>query len=499
MTTTQPDREYEDKKGALPDAGAALLRGTAWSLLMRWGIKLIGMVSMLILARLLAPADYGLMAMAMLVIGLVQVFLDASADTALLRHPEHGERIAHSAWTLRLLQSLAIALAIAVLAPLAALYFREPRVQPVMWVLAGGFVITGLGSVGPILARRELDFVLEVRIGLLSKLLSFALTLGCALWWRNYWALVVGQLVGQLAASVLSYRYHPYRPRVCFAHVRELWSFSQWLLISGIANYVGTKLDELIAGRVGTPRDLGHYRVSAELGMMVSIELGAPLSRALLPVLAAMQGDLPRMREALMKTVGAVNTVTLPAGIGLAMLAEEAVPVLLGAQWAPAAPLLRLFAAMGAVRFIVGPYYTLFTSLGRSGVLAAMGWLDVVVFCSIVWPSYQHFGFVGLAYARFFSLIVAVVVWLVVGHANGLLVPRLLREIWRPALGAALMAGVLAALPAGWGVADLCGRIAVGAAVYAIWIVATWRLTGCPDGLEARLLDVLKRRLARAG
>lgn len=481
----------------------AVVRGTVWSLAMRWSIRLIGMLSVLILARLLTPADYGVMAMATLTIGLVQVFLDASADTALLRHPSPSTEIAHSCWSIRLIQSGFIAVVVALSAPLAAAYFREPRVEWAMWVLSVGFVISGLSSMGPVLARREFDFALEVKIGVASKILSFLVTVGAALLWRNYWALVLGQLTGQIAATLLSYLWHPYRARWSTAHMRELWGFSQWLLLSGIANYIGTKLDEFIAGRVGTPQDLGRYRLASELGLMVSVELGTPLNRALLPVLSSMQSDLPRMRSALMSTVGMVNSLTLPAGIGLAMLAERVVPVMLGPQWVEAAPLLRLFAAMGAIRFIVGPYYTLFMSEGRSRLLAMMAWLDVAVFCVCVWPALKEFGFIGLAYARFVSLLAAVGFWLVLGHCNGLRIGRLVKEVWRPALGTALMAAVLAAvsdivLPAG-PVLDLLAHVALGAACYAVWMLVSWLLCGRPAGLESRLLAILQKVFRRPG
>lgn len=482
----------------MQNVGRALIRGTAWALVMRWAIKAIGMVSMLILARLLAPEDYGLMAMATLVVGLVEAFLNASAETALLRHPDPTPELAHSAWTMKLLQSIVIAFAVCAAAPAAVVYFREPRVAHVIWLLSLGFVFGGASSVGPVLARKDLNFGLEVRIGVYAKIISFFVTVGCAWWWRNYWALVAGTLAGQLSSCVLGYALHRYRPRFCVARVRELWGFSQWLLLSGIASYVSSKLDEFVAGRIGSSRDLGFYRIASEVGLMVSVELGAPMNRALLPVLATMQRDLPRMRSALMKTVAVVNTFTLPAGFGLALVASTAVPVLLGARWNGAVHLLQLFAMMGAVRFIVGPYYTLFMALGRSRLLAYMSWLDVCTFGIAAWPLVNHLGFTGLAVARLVAAAVAVVVWLILGHRAGLRVQLLFKAIWRPALGVCLMSVAetyLLAPHSPPGLLGLAMQVVGGAAIYSAWLALSWYCSGRPAGVEASVIGMLGNAL----
>mgnify|MGYP006153187435 FL=1 len=123
------------------DAKASLIKGALWSLGMRWSIKGIGLLSTFIMARFLAPQDYGVVALAFLIVGLVDAFLNAGCNQALVRigNPNHDQ--INSAWTLRALQGVLMAVVLTALAPFAAQYFHEPRVQNVLWIVAAGFLL----------------------------------------------------------------------------------------------------------------------------------------------------------------------------------------------------------------------------------------------------------------------------------------------------------------------------------------------------------------------
>lgn len=467
----------------------AFVRGALWSIVLRWSLRLIGMLSTLVVARLLTPADYGIVAMATLVMGLVETFLDADATTALLRSPNTDPSFANTAWTLKFLQSLVIALVVGLAAPFAAVYFEEPRLAPVLWTYCIVIVGSGLSSVGPLLARRQLDFYMEVKVALLGRLVVFVVTLALALWWRDYRALIAGAIAGMLAGLVIGYAMHPFRPAPTLSHAREMFGFSQWMLLSGIGLYFARKLDGFVVGRVGTTRDLGVYNLALELGQMITMELGAPLNRALLPVMSTLHGDPARMQATLMKTVAAVNTATLPAGVGLAVVAPLAVPTLLGAQWVAAVPFLALFSLIGAIRFVTGPYYTMLLTLGHSRLLAIMSWIELAFFAlAILWFSGE--GVKGIAEARVASTIVIGIGWVAIGTRYGLTVANLGRAVVRPLVGSVVMALVLLALPR-TGLPDLLEllfQIAIGVLVYAAWIMGTWILVGRPDGIESLAL-----------
>jgi O-antigen/teichoic acid export membrane protein len=458
----------------------------------------LGFLSTLVLVRLLSPSDFGLVAMAMLVFGLVESVMDLGVETAVIRTPNVTRPDVDTAWTIRLIQTASIAVIVALLAPLAGEFFREPRLVPVIWAVSLALLIASPWNIGMALARRELDFGREAVYGVGAKLISFVVTLAAAFWLRDYRALVLGVMTGHLSGLVLSYLLHPYRPRWCLASAGKLWSFSVGILASGIANFVNRKADEILVGRLGNPHQLGIYSVASELGQLVTAEIGQPINRALLPVLSSIQEDLPRARSALMATLSGVLTLTVPAGVGLAAVAP-AVAVLLGEQWREAAPLLALFALFGVLRTTVAPLGTVLLVLGRTRHLAVLSWAEVVLFVGMAVPLGSQYGVTGIAWSRMLAVMPMVPVFFLVTRS---LLGMRLREIgialWRPVAGAGLMYAVLqfsgqflSTAP----LAELLSKVGLGVTAYASWMVLTWHLSGHPDGLERMVLERIGLRV----
>jgi len=469
----------------------AMARGALLSVTLRWFVKGIGLVSTVVLARFLTPDDYGVMVMAMLVIGLVEIFFFTAADTALLRHQDAPDELVNSAWTLRLIQSLIVGLTVMALTPFAAHYFRDSRIIPVMLILASGIMVASLGNIGPVLARKNLEFGLEVRIGISLKLVSFGVTVVAAYLLRSYWALVIGTYAGHLFGIWISYRLHPYRPKWDTSRIRELWNFSQWLLVSSIGNFFGRKLDELILGRVGTARDLGVYNVASEIGQTVTVEISAPVNRTLFPVLSSIQNDRPKSLSLFFSTLGFINTFTIPVGIGMCVLATPFVHVVLGGAWLQVIPVLEVFAIQGVIRFVVSPYYVWFMVIDKGKVLASMSWLELLLFLCFAAALYDR-GALGLAWARLLTTLCVVLAWVIVGHFEHLRAVSLVRAVCRPLLAGLAMAASLWQLGRmmtfGNAYSELFSLVALGALSYAIVLVLLWLAMGRPDGMEKSVL-----------
>src|SRR5690606_5495953 len=181
-----------------------ILRGVSWSIFMRWAIRFIGVISTLILARLLSPEDFGIAAMGSLVIGLLFSVTESGAASLLIRTKEFDQAHCDTAWTISLLQNIVVGLLIIILAPVAAVYFNEPRIIEVMYILAIVVLVGGLGSISPTLIRRELKFDLDFRFNIYKKLAVFFPTVGLAIWLGNYWALIFGILIGTIINVLIS-------------------------------------------------------------------------------------------------------------------------------------------------------------------------------------------------------------------------------------------------------------------------------------------------------
>lgn len=450
------------------------------------------MIGLIVLAHFLSPADYGIMVISNLVIGIIEVFFFTSADTALLRDSDASDSIANSAWTLRLIQAIVVSICAITISPFAGKYFSEPRVVPVMIALGIGLVISALTNIGPVISRKNLEFGIEVRIGIASKMLSFIATIIAAYQLRSYWALVIGAYAGHLAQLFLSYLWHPFRPRWELKLIGRLWGFSQWLLISGIGSFLGQKSDELILGRLGSSQALGIYNIGSELGQTPTVEISAPVNRSLFPVLSSMRENREGSISLFFSTLGIVNTITIPVGIGMSILAEPFTTVALGSMWSGVIPILEIFALQGIIRFLVSPYYVWFMVVGKSKILAVVSWLDVIGFLVIAFFIFDG-NPVTLAKARLLSTAITSITWVGLGMAEGLKLFTLIRSIYRPSIAGGLMALCLWQAQSiflyGNSIIDLFALVSIGVLSFTTAIVFIWFLSGKPDGVEKWVIN----------
>ncbi len=464
--------------------------------------RLISLVSTPILARLLAPEDFGLVAMAMLAAGIVTVLLDLGVGTALiqLRSPttEHYD----SAWTLRMIQAAVMGSFVFAFAWPAASYFDEPRLVAVAQVVALSVAISGAENIGLVLLQKNFEFRRELRFFLARRVLSFAITIGLAFWLMNYWAVVIGAVATQIVSVVLSFRMHPFRPRLSLAKLRELLSFSQWMIVRGVGAYLSASLPSLMLGRLSGAVNLGIYRVSSELATLSSVEILAPLARVLYPALVEARESSESFRRAVSLALSVQFLITLPVCVGLAFVSNEVVAVFLGPKWTSAGPVLMLLALAGL--FLVfqhtGGYALL--AIGKIKVQAILTWIEAALFASLaavllVVPTPEAFALVRLASSTLMAWIFA---FLLSRDPIGVPWRALLGSFARPMTACAAMAVCLSAFapyaPAAATLA-LLSKVALGAAVYPAALALAWRIAGRPQGAETYLLAHARTLLSK--
>ena len=468
----------------------------------RWVARLIGLLSTPVLARLLLPADFGLVAMAWLVVGLLEICSSFGLDYALIRNVQAGRTQLDTGWTLRLIQSAGVGLVAVLLSPLAVHYFNEPRVAPLLMALAVSAFINGLSNIGPILFRKELNFAREFWFSLLSKFLSTAATLGLALYWGDYRALVVGTIAGAVINVVLSYAMHPYRPRLSLAAVREFWGFSQWMVLLNVGNYAQERADQLIVGRLCSVTEMGFYNVANETASLPTSEVLYPMSRVLFPGFAKLAYDPARLRAAYFSVLGFLTTAALPLGVGLAMVAEDFTLLLLGPQWSSAVPLLQVLALCGVFRMVCGQAGNVLLVVGKPQVVAGLAWLQFLLLLPALWWGGNTGGVLGIVWAK---LMFGGVMGLGQLVALRVMFAVSLREtfavVWRPLVStAAMAAGVFAVLDGGLlvGLAlplRLLCEVLAGVLMYGASLGFLWWLAGRPAGVERFVFGVLAARL----
>ena len=239
----------------MPELRQRTATGATWMLGFKLVDRGIGVVSILILARLLVPADFGLVAVATAIVGIIALLAQFSFDTALIQDQRAGRDSYDTAWTISLAFGLMIALVLLALARPIAIFYEEPRLEAVMYFLALGSVFEGCQNIGVVAFRKDLQFHKEFIFLAGRKMVGFLVTVPLAFLWRDHWALVAGIVASKGATLIMSFVMHPYRPRLSLAAWRKLFHFSKWLMINNVIFTIRDRLaDFIIAKTAGTGR-----------------------------------------------------------------------------------------------------------------------------------------------------------------------------------------------------------------------------------------------------
>jgi lipopolysaccharide exporter len=475
-----------------------IAKGAAWMMLLKLVERSIGLLSVLILARLLTPADFGLVAMATSVVALTELMGAFGFDTALIQRQSVDRTHYDTAWTFNVLFGAAISLLVLAMALPAADFFNDPRLKWVLPVLSLGALAGGFENIGTVNFRKDLNFSQEFRFLVAKKIIAFAVTVCLALTFRSYWALVGGIVTGKLCAVLISYRVHPYRPRFSLAASQELFHFSKWLFISNLVLFLQNTSANFILGRTVGAHALGIYSVAAELAVLPSTELVAPINRAAFPAYSRLSQDLPDLRSKFLNVFGTIAVVAFPFSIGLACVA------LLGPQWGQAVPLLQIFTVCGLASALQSNLYVVIVAMGKPKLNTLMSAGMLIVYLPVLVAATISFGVLGAAWAHcIMSIVVLVPLHIVFLRLTGLRPKEYFGTLWRPCLASLTMAGTILviqkhstglmhALP----IMELLAYVIAGAFTYIVAALGLWWLAGRPEAsAESALLRIVLRKV----
>ncbi len=476
-------------------------RGAGWLIGWQMVTRCLGLVSTLILARLLVPKDFGIVAMAVTFTAAINALANLGVGDALIRRPDTGETWYDTAFTMQALRGLVTGSLIALGSGAAAAWFVEPRLVGVLLALAAVSLLGGIENIGIVEFRRTLRFQAEFRLLLIPRLLQFIITITLAWLWRDYRALVAGTLVGALARLGLTYVIHPYRPRLSLAHWQELMGFSTWIWAGSIATLVWERCDAFILGpAIGSAR-LGTYLFASEIATMPATELVAPAMRAFYSGLSLARQRGSEVASLALGVTAALLTIVVPVSIGISATSGHIVTGLLGAKWEAARPMISIFAWLCCVSPVAWVCSSVLTAQGqvRRNFLAIAGSAATKALVLVIVVRAGHASSAPLVAVG--SVVIEAALFLT--QLGRLEDPR-----WRDnaggfvriLIGAVTAGTVLLITGLGWHAVfappfeALAEGIAIGLATMAICMstqFACWMAAGRPPGPERRLLDIV--------
>jgi O-antigen/teichoic acid export membrane protein len=318
-----------------PSLDRSLVTGIGWTAFFRWAAQIISWGGTLYAARILVPADYGVIAMAMVPIGLVRMIEDFGFDAVILQNRELSQEQVARLGGLALLFGVVLALLIAAASPLIADLYGEPSVALVILALSSLVVLDALQIVPRVLLQRDLNFFWLGAVYLLQTAVISATVLALAMYGAGMWALVFNTIAGSAFATVILFLLRPFRPR----WPRDLAGLrgpiiSGWrMLVSRAAYYANSTADQAIAGRILGKDALGHYSFAMSIASLPIQEITSLVSRVVPGVFSAAQADRALLRRYFLLLTETLSYVAFPVSSGVALTAVHIVPVALGPQW----------------------------------------------------------------------------------------------------------------------------------------------------------------------
>jgi len=470
--------------------GQKIIEGSIWSILNRFALRGLGFINTIILARLLTPADFGLIALSMLTVGLVVLLFNTDMGQAVLRRKEVSNALLNTAWTLRVIAGFLLSIIIFLLAPFSAAYFNDLRILPVMQLIAFQPFIESLNNIGFVLYEKNLEFKKSFFRTLISKGLSVCVGIGIAIWLRNYWALAIGIIAQNTITTVMSFVMHPYRPKFQLTAARELATDSYNNVAKNIAIFLKQKSDEFFIGTISGASGLGGYYMAKSVANMLTAELIQPAGSALLSGYSRIVHDSERFKISVIKVVNAISLIAFPCSLGLSAIACQFVPVVFGSKWEPIIPYFEIFCFMGgltALQSVTGP---VLTAIGKLYVISSIAWLNLICFVTLLVSIAYTKDILFITHSLFMlSSVMTVLNYIVLMWYTKIGIIQIFFALFKPAVASIVMAYCLSLLNENFltqvSIINLVANIFAGFVIYVSLIGLAWLIRRKPDSIEA--------------
>jgi PST family polysaccharide transporter len=351
-----------------PTSTDSIFAGIRWTSVGHVLGQLLRFCVSLVLVRLLAPEDFGLLGMAVVITGFVALFQTMGTHGAVIQRKELSATFTNSIATLNVALGATLTGALIATAPVVTAIYGRPDVTPIVQVLACTFLIYSVGSIHTSLLNRDMRFGRLVAIEVTTTIAQAAVAVTlAALGWR-VWALVTGNIVAALMTTGLLSIASSWRVRWSFdwAEIRPILGFSFHLTGVNTIDYAVKNVDKLIIGSFLGPDALGYYWLAYSLCMLPADALTRILSRVLFPAFSRIQDDNAELRAAVQRTIGLTVLVVLPVMTGLAVVARPFVLTVIGAKWATIVPVVTILVSVGILQAIAGPLANVYLAKGHS-------------------------------------------------------------------------------------------------------------------------------------
>lgn len=344
------------------------LHALFWSATERIGLQMIQFVVSIILARLLLPEEFGLIAMLVIFIAIADAFINSGFGQALIQKKEATHIDECSIFYFNALIGFLAAVLLCLAAPWIADFYNQPQLILIIYALSFNLILSALGLIQVTLLSKHLNFKVQQKVSFISAIGSGTIGVTMALNGFGVWSLVTMQLTNTLFRTSLLWLFNTWRPSwtFSFSALRSMFGFGSRIFLVGLANALFVNIYSLVIAKLFSPMALGFYTRAESLQRLPVLTIGGVINQVTFPMFSSIQDDKPRLKRALSKALNMMVLIVFPMMVGLAIVAKPLVLVLLTEKWLPSVPYLQLFCVIGMLYPIQLINLSVLNAQGRS-------------------------------------------------------------------------------------------------------------------------------------
>lgn len=454
--------------------------GVGWSIMSRLSGRIIDFVTVLVLARILTPADFGLVALASTIVAVLDTIFEVPLIQALVRLQTIERAHLDTAFTIGIARGAVLCAIVALIAVPSSWLYSDSRLTSIVLLLASAPLVKSFYSPQMSDYYRTLNFSKIFIIDVSGKVCGAIVSIVVVLSGGGYWAIITNTVVSAIAGTLLSYCVAPYRPRFSLAKLSSFSGFIGWFSAGQLLSALNWQLDRVLLGHFLTKAVFGQYTMSSDLSVLPTQTIIGPAMQPVMAAFSKISNDVVRLRAAFLKASRFTVLLALPACLGISLCADLIVAVLLGPKWQEAAFFLRWLSLPIGLTAYFQSVYALAIAIDRFSLIVRLNFIDVIIRLILLISGYFMFGIVGVLIAR--AITATVMLALSMRTAKSILelsFKKQFANLWQVATACAIMTACILGLrhwsilaPLGllseFALVIICGVVTYLAALYTL-------------------------------
>jgi len=384
--------------------------GFSWMSGFRMSTRAITFLRIIILARLLSPAQFGIFGIATLVLSFLEIVTETGINAFLIQEKKEIKEYINEAWFISIIRGITLFVLLIVFSSLVAAFFHAPDAGRIILALSLVPLIKGFINPAIVQYQKDLQFQKEFFLRFSVFLFDSAVVILLAFLTHDVVSFVYGFIAGAMLEVLLSFLLIRLRPKLVFRFgaTKEILHRGKWITLFGVFNFLAQEGDNIVVGRLLGTGSLGIYQMGYKLSTLPISEISDVINKVIFPVYTQFSTDTARLMRAFVRTSTVVAAVVVVFGLFLLFLPKEVFIYLLGEQWSDVITILPILIVYGMLRAIIGSTASFFLSVKKQNQIAAMTFARLFVLAITIFPLITAYGIQGAAISALLSVVVEI-------------------------------------------------------------------------------------------